>query len=175
MHLLKILLSAILFTSSSIYSITVTDIDGANKPMSNYQHKLILFVNIATNDSARTPQLAGLQQLQEQFADSLVVIGFPSNSFGYENRTDAQIKQFCQSTYGASFLLAAQGSVKGADIQPVYNWLTRQTENGVMDNEVKGDFQKFLLDKDGNLIGTFSGRVLPLDARITSAITANLN
>jgi glutathione peroxidase len=175
MHLFKILITGILFTTSSIYNITVTDTQAANIPLNNYQQKLMLIVNIATDDSARTPQLAGLQQLQQQFANSLVVIGFPSNSFGHEPRSNAAIKQFCQTTYGVSFLLAAQGPVKGATIQPVYNWLTKLTENGAMNTEVKGDFQKYLIDRNGNLVGVFSGKVLPMDNQIVSAINANLN
>jgi len=174
MLLLKILISSLLL-NSSIYSLTVSDTDGANIPFSSFQHKTLLIVNIATNDSVRTAQLAGLQQLQQQFGDSLVIIGFPSNSFGHESRTNAEIKQFCQSNYGVSFLLAAKGSVKGANIQPVYNWLSKLSENGVMDNEVKGDFQKYLINRDGNLVGVFSGKVLPMDNQLVSAITATIN
>jgi glutathione peroxidase len=174
MDLIKILITALLF-NSSIYSFTISDTQGVPVPLSNFQHKALLIVNIATNDTTRTVQLAGLQQLQQQFADSLVVIGFPSNSFGHEPRSNAEIKQFCQSTYGVSFLLAAQGPVKGANVQPVYHWLGRLSENSVMDNEVKGDFQKYLIDKDGNLVGVFSGKVLPMDNQLVSAITATIN
>lgn len=174
MLLFKILISAIL-SATSIYSFTVSNTEGGNIPFSNFQNKTILIVNIATNDSARTVQLAGLQQLQQQFPDSLVIIGFPSNSFGHENRSNAEIKQFCQSNYGVTFLLAAKASVKGNDIQPVYNWLTKQTENGVMNSQVKSDFQKYLIDQDGNLVAVFSGAVLPLDNKIISAITETFN
>jgi glutathione peroxidase len=174
MQLLKIL-SAFLLLNSSFYSIAITDTENNTIPLSSYQHKTLLIVNIATGDSARTMQLAGLQQLQQQFADSLVVIGFPSNSFGHEPRSNAEIKQFCQSNYGVSFLLAAKGAVQGAGIQPVYNWLAQKTENGAMDSEVRGDFQKYLIDRDGNLVGIFSGKVLPTDNQLVNAITTTIN
>ena len=93
--------------NSSIYSITISNGPGTNIPLSNYQGKLILIVNIATG-SDKVAQLGGLQQLKQQYGDSLVIIGFPSNSFGHESRNNAEIKQFCESNYGVSFLLAAK-------------------------------------------------------------------
>ncbi|HMJ47150.1 MAG TPA: hypothetical protein VK498_07450 [Ferruginibacter sp.] len=173
MQIIKILISVILF-NASFYNITVNEIGGTNIPLSNYQNKLILVVNIATS-SERVSQLGSLQQLQQQFSDSLVIIGFPTNSFGHETRNNSEIKQFCQTNYGVNFLLVSKGAVSGAAIQPVYNWLIKQSENGITNSEVKGDFQKYLINKSGVIVGIFSGSVSPLDNKITSAITANLN
>lgn len=171
MQVLKLLIPLFLFTTS-IYNFSVSDTQGGTINFNNYQHKRLLLVNIATGNSARVSQLAGLQQLQQQFADSLVVIGFPSNSFGNESRSNAEIQQFCQTNYNTSFLLAAKGSVDSTGIQPIYNWLTKKNENGMLDSRVRGDFQKYLIDQDGNLVAVFSGSVLPTDNQITSAITA---
>jgi glutathione peroxidase len=168
-------LITILFSvNSSIYSYTITDVDGNQVSLDSFQHKKILFVNIATG-SPYASQLAQLQQLQQQYADSLIVIGFPSNSFDNESRTNAQIKSFCQSSYGVSFLLAAKGSVTGGNIQSVYQWLTRQTENGQINTSIQGDFQKYVVDRNGELRGVFKGMVSPLDTQITSLITGSFN
>lgn len=155
---------------TSVYSFQVTDIDNNTINLSNYQGKKILFVNIATG-SSQVSQLGQLQQLNQIYGDSLVIIGFPSNSFGHEPRTNIEIKEFCQSQYNISFLLAAKSSVNGGAIQPVYNWLTRQSENGTVNNDVLNDYQKFLVDKDGTLIGVFSSQVLPMDSTLQNAIT----
>lgn len=172
MNLLKLLIAATLLTTS-IYSFSVSDTQGGTINFNNYQHKAILIVNIATGNANRISQLSGLQQLQQQYADSLVVIGFPSNSFGNESRSNAEIQQFCQSNYGVSFPLAAKGSVDSTGIQPIYHWLTTKTENGTMDTRVKGDFQKFLIDADGVLVGVFAGSVQPNNNTLISAITAS--
>lgn len=166
---------AILFSlNSSIYSYTISDVDGNEISLDSFQHKKILFVNIATG-STYASQLGQLQQLQQQYADSLIVIGFPSNSFGNESRSDAQVKSFCQSQYGVSFLLTAKGAVNGSSIQPVYQWLTLKSENGQLNTSVQGDFQKYVVDRNGELIGVFKGMVSPLDNQITSLITGSFN
>lgn len=159
------------FSSSSIYSFTVNGIDGTQINFNNFQHKKILLVNIATN-SSRVNQIGELKQLQQQYEDSLVIIGFPSNSFGNESRSNAAIKQFCDSAYSINFLLAGKGSVKGSDQQLVFYWLTHTSENNTLDSEIKGDFQKYLIDRDGELIGVFVGSVSPLSPQIINNITA---
>jgi glutathione peroxidase len=157
---------------TSIYSFQISDIDNNTINLGDYQGKKILFVNIATG-SSKVSQLGQLQQLNQVYGDSLVIIGFPSNSFGHEPRTNSEIKQFCQTQYSISFKLASKASVNGGSIQPVYNWLTHQSENGVLNNDVVTDFQKFLVDKNGSLIGVFSSQVLPMDSTIQNAIINN--
>jgi glutathione peroxidase len=170
MNLLMLIPSLWFFTS--IYTLSFTDTDGNTVSMSSFQNKKILLVNIATN-SPRVEQLTGLQQLKQQYGDSLVVIAFPSNSFGNETRTDAGIKQFCQQNYGVNFVIASKGSVSGFSVQPVYDWLKHTAQNGVMDVEILRDFQKVLINKDGNIIGVFAPGVSPTDSSIMSAITTN--
>jgi glutathione peroxidase len=164
------LTSLVLYTS--IYSLSFTDTDGSTVNMSSFQNKKILIVNIATN-SPRVGQLTGLQQLKQQYGDSLVIIAFPSNSFGNETRSDAEIKQYCQQNYNVNFFIASKNSVFGLYIQPVYNWLKHTEENGVMDVEIMSDFQKILINNDGNIIGVFAPGVSPTDTSIVSAITIN--
>ena len=170
MNLFMFLTSLVLYTS--IYSLSFTDTDGSTVNMSSFQNKKILIVNIATN-SPRVGQLTGLLQLKQQYGDSLVIIAFPSNSFGNETRSDAEIKQYCQQNYNVNFFIASKNSVFGLYIQPVYNWLKHTEENGVMDVEIMSDFQKILINNDGNIIGVFAPGVSPTDTSIVNAITIN--
>lgn len=169
---MKILLTTLLLYvfTTSIYSLEYQDIDGATQSMNQYQGKKILLVNIATSGPG-VGQLSKLQALQQTYSDSLVVIGFPSNSFGHETRTNAQIKEFCQTNYGVTFRLAAKNPTDGLGIQPIYQWLTNSIDNGVISGPVKNDFQKYLINESGMLIGVFAPSVDPLSPQITGAIT----
>jgi glutathione peroxidase len=167
----KIFIALLITIQTSIYSLSFTS-GGDTVNLGAYQGKKMLFVNIASG-SPYASQLAGLQQLQQQFGDSLVVIAFPTNSFGNEPLASSQIRQLCQTQYGTTFLIAEKGEVTGASKQPVYNWLSKQSENGVMNQEVMGDFQKYLVDGHGNLIGVFAGVVEPTNAEIITAINQN--
>ncbi len=167
-----IFLSIVSLFFTSIYSLQLQDTNGNTIQLSSFQGKKILLVNIATG-SSKVNQLTGLQQLHQQYGDSLVVIAFPSNSFGNETRTDAEIRQFCQSTYNTSFIIASKGAVSGSGLQSIYNWLSKQTENGDMDLIMSGDFQKVLIAKDGSIQGIFSPKVEPLSQEIADAIAIN--
>lgn len=167
-----LIVSLVLLFETGIYTHSVQGISGSEIDFSNFTGKKILIVNIATN-SSRIAQLGQLQQLQQQYGDSLVIVAFPSNSFGNESRSNSEIQQFCQSQYSVSFLLATKGSVKGEDIQAFYHWLTHREENGVFNNEIKGDFQKYLFDRNGNALGVFAGSLSPLSPQIVNAITGN--
>jgi glutathione peroxidase len=165
----KIIISALICLQTSIYSLQYADVDGNIVSMNTYQGKKILLVNIATG-STHVSQLGELQQLQQQYGDSVVVIAFPSNSFGNETRSNADIKQFCQSTYGTSFQIAAKDNVAGIGIQPIYNWLAHAADNGIMNGIVGGDFQKFLVNNQGMLVGVFAPSVSPMDSSVIEAI-----
>lgn len=157
---------------SSFYSLSFQDIDGNTVNMNSFIGKRVLITNVATG-SDKVVQLAGLQQLQQQFNDSLVVIVFPSNSFGNENMTNAEIKEFCSSVYHNTFLMASKTSVWGTTANPVFSWLANQSQNGQMNAAAGADFVKFLISKDGELIGTFSSKVSPLDSAIIEGITTS--
>jgi glutathione peroxidase len=170
MNNLVIAFSSLLLTS--IYSLQFTDTEGNTVNMSDYKGKKILLVNIATN-SGRVSQLSGLQQLHQQYGKNLVIIAFPSNSFGKEARSDGEIKQFCQANYGVTFKIAAKNSVSGSGVQSIYTWLANVNENGVMSGTAAGDFHKFLIDKNGSLIGTFAPSIPANDISLIESITAN--
>jgi glutathione peroxidase len=154
----------------SFHSLSFQDVNGNTINMASFSNKKVMIVNIATG-STKVSQLAQLNQLQQQYADSLVVIVFPSNSFGHEARSNAEIKQFCQATYNSNFIIAAKSNVAGTSINPVFDWLRAKTNNGEMDAPTGADFEKFIITKDGMLVGMFSSKVSPLDAEITETIT----
>jgi glutathione peroxidase len=157
---------------TSFFSNSFTDTNGNITSFSSFQGKKILIVNIATN-SSKINQLASLEQLQERFGDSLVIVAFPSNSFGNEPRTDAEIRSFCQSNYSSTFRIAQKASVVGNGIHQVYSWLAQSSENGSMNGIITSDFQKFLIDGEGNLAGYFSPKVDPMDPKVITAISSN--
>ncbi|MDB5199281.1 MAG: glutathione peroxidase [Chitinophagaceae bacterium] len=169
----SLLIAAGFITQISIYSFVIGT-GNSSINFNDFQNKKILLVNIATG-SPRANQLGELQQLKQQYGDSLVIVVFPSNSFGNESRSNAAIKEFCQLQYGVSYLLAAKGAVTGSYMQPVYQWLTHESQNGIQNSEIKGDFQKYLIDRNGQLLAIFAGSVSPLDPQIVSAITGSSN
>jgi len=168
----KILLAVLLFLPTSIYTFYFNDASGSPVQLSKFRGKKILIVNVATG-SKRVGQLSELQTLQNRFSDSLVIIAFPSNSFGHEQKADSDIKQFCIDNYNTTYLIAGKISVKGSDIHPIFNWLTSQSENGAMTGEIVGDFQKYLIDESGNLQASFSPIVSPLSQMVIDAIETN--
>lgn len=170
--MINILFNIVSLVLINFHSLSFKNVDGNTISMSSFSGKKVLIVNIATG-SDKVSQLAGIQQLQQQYADSLVVIVFPSNSFGHESRSNAQIKQFCQSNYNSTFIIAAKKPVLGSGINDVFNWLANKTNNGDMNAPVGGDFQKFLIDKNGVLIGVFSPKVNPADSEIAETITTS--
>jgi glutathione peroxidase len=157
----------------NFYSLSFVDVNGATINMSSYQGKRIMICNMATG-SNNVSQLIGLQQLKQQYGDSLVVILFPSNSFGKESRTNAQIKQFVQSNVGNSLIIASKSNVTGNSANSIFSWLSSKTQNGDVDAGAGGDFEKYLINKTGNIIGVYSPKVSPTDVSITTTITSSL-
>ena len=97
--------------------------------------------------------------------------GFPANNFGgQEPGTKADIKSFCQKNYGVTFPMAEKISVKGDDTAPIYQWLTHKAQNGVLDAEIKWNFNKFLLDENGHVIAKFDSKVTPMSEEITGKL-----
>lgn len=172
--MLKLLIVA-LFTSvitvstSSVYDISIPAVSGDSIHLSAYSGKKILIVNTSLN-SQYTYQLLGLQQLQQSYPDSLIVIAVPSNSFGNEPYDDSTIAFQMINLFNSSFPIAAKSEVTGTDALPLYLWLTQKAENSAMDNVVTEDFTKYLLDESGHLVGMFSSRVEPMSSDIQDAI-----
>jgi len=160
----------VLFLLSDIYSFDVPSIEeGSQIRLADFHGKKILIVNTASN-SLFTHQYEGLEQLYQKFKDSLVVIAFPSNSFNNEPGSNTAIKDFVENNYHVHFLLAAKTSVTGNDQSPFYQWLTTGSLSGMASHPVIRDFQKYLFDANGRLIGYFSAVVDPMSEDIQHAI-----
>ncbi|MFM8891531.1 MAG: glutathione peroxidase, partial [Planctomycetia bacterium] len=143
---------------------------GTPVDLGSYKGKVVLIVNVASR-CGYTPQYAGLQKLYETYKDKgLVVLGFPANEFGaQEPGTDPQISEFCSSKYGVTFDMFSKIVVKGADKAPLYKALT---EGSTPAGEVAWNFEKFLVGRDGAIVGRFKSGVAPDDAKLTAAIEA---
>jgi len=111
-----------------------------------------------------------LQQLYQQNQDSLVVIAFPSNSFGNQTGTNAQIKALMQGTYGVTFPIAVKSWVRGDSANIIYQWLSSKLQNEMMNSKTIRDYQKYLVDGTGRLVAKFDSSVNPLNAKIQDAI-----
>lgn len=138
----------------NFHDFTVKDITGEEVKLSDFKGKKVLVVNTASK-CGLTPQYETLEEVYQEYGgDDFVIIGFPANNFGaQEPGTDQEIATFCQANYGVSFPMMSKISVKGKDIDPLYVWLTKKTANGVEDAEVSWNFQKFMIDEEGNYVG----------------------
>lgn len=147
-------------------------IDGSACDLSQYKGKVVLIVNVASR-CGYTGQYAGLQKLYDSYKDKgLVVLGFPANEFGaQEPGSDAEIAQFCSSKYGVTFPMFSKIVVKGSGIAPLYKTLT---ETASPAGDVKWNFEKFLIGRDGAIIGRYTSGVGPDDATLKAAIEAAL-
>lgn len=164
-------LSAFLLPPKNIYDFTMQDIDGNDVKLSNYKGKVLLVVNVASK-CGLTPQYKDLQALYEKYkGQGLEILAFPANNFlGQEPGNNAKIKEFCSSTYSVTFPMFSKISVKGKDIHPLYKYLTSKKENGTVDAPVTWNFQKFLLDKNGNVITSFAPKHKVTEADFIQAL-----
>ncbi|ULQ55160.1 glutathione peroxidase [Flavihumibacter rivuli] len=162
-----ILLSMILFASMGIYDFKVNGLDGKPIDLSSYKGKKILIVNTASQ-CGYTPQYADLQQLYDKYKNKLVVIGFPANNFGQqEPGSNSDIKEFCKKNYGVNFPMAEKVSVKGDDIHPLFKYLTEEAAKMGVNDPIKWNFTKFLVDEKGKLVAVFPSKVKPMSEEIT--------
>lgn len=158
----------------NFYSFQVKTIDGKTISLSQFKGKKVLVVNVASQ-CGNTPQYAALEKLYEKYGpDKFVIIGFPANNFGsQEPGTDDEIKQFCTSTYHVTFPMMSKISVKGDDMAPLYQWLTRKNLNGYLDAPVQWNFQKFLIDENGDLVGVVPPKEAPDSPKVVDWIERN--
>ena len=154
-----------------LYNFKATTLDGQNFDLSSLKGKKIMVVNTASK-CGLTPQYAMLEKLYEKYKDqNFVIIGFPANNFAsQEPGTNAEIKTFCTQNYGVTFPMMSKISVKGADIDPLYTWLTSKAQNGVIDAPVQWNFQKFLINENGQLADVAFPKELPDEEKITKWI-----
>ena len=150
-------------TTKPLYDFELNDIDGKPVKLGQYSGKALLLVNVASK-CGYTRQYAGLQSLYEKYKDTgLVVLGFPANNFSsQEPGTNDQIKAFCTTTFNVTFPMFAKISVKGDDIHPLYAFLTGTETNPDFAGEIKWNFNKFLVDRTGELVGRYDSNVEPM-------------
>lgn len=169
-----IILSAIASQSQDVnfHNFTVETIDGKEISLEQFKGKKVLVVNVASK-CGFTSQYEGLQKLYEEYGgDNFTIIGFPANNFlRQEPGSNEEIKEFCSINYGVTFPMMAKISVKGKDIHPLYAWLTKKENNGVLDAGVSWNFQKFMIDENGNLIDYASPKTKPYADKIINWIT----
>lgn len=151
-----------------LYGIAINSLQGQPIHLEAFSGKKILFVNVASK-CGFTPQYRELQTLSETYKDKLVVIGLPCNQFGKQEPGNSNdIKEFCEVNYGVSFLITEKIDVKGEQQHPLYAWLTKKAINGKQNSTVKWNFQKYLVDENGELLDYFYSITKPLNKRITS-------
>jgi glutathione peroxidase len=151
---------------------TMKKLDGGEVDLGGYRGKVVLIVNVASR-CGYTPQYAGLQKLYDSHKDQgLVVLGVPANEFGgQEPGSDSEIAAFCSDRYGVSFDMLSKVVVKGPDICPLYKTLTTSADPP---GDVKWNFEKFLIGRDGRIVGRFASRVAPDDPQLVAAIEKEL-
>lgn len=157
---------------TSIYdtSIEMKDLYGDAIDWSKYKGKKLLIVNVAS-ECGFTGQYEGLQALYDQYGDKLEIIGVPCNQFGgQEPGSNKEIASFCKANYGVTFRIAEKVDVKGDQQHALYQWLTSEDKNGKVGSSVKWNFQKYLLDEDGQLIDYFYSMTKPQSDKITKHI-----
>ncbi|PZR24981.1 MAG: glutathione peroxidase [Citrobacter freundii] len=156
---------------ASIYDLSITLNNGTQVPLSTYKGKKILLVNTAS-DCGYTPQYEDLQKLYSTYQDKLVIIGFPANDFKEQEKgSDEQIAAFCKLNFGVTFPLAKKSTVvRGAEQNPVFNWLSDPAKNGWNDQQPTWNFSKYLVDEKGILIKYFDPGVSPSNPDVKQAI-----
>lgn len=159
--------------SNSIYQFKVPALNGTEINFADFKGKKIMVVNTASK-CGLTPQYEGLEKLYQKYRDKLVIVGFPSNDFLFqEPGTSKEIAEFCRLNYGVSFPMAAKIKVKGRNQAPIYQWLTNKKLNGKENSSVTWNFQKYILDENGELIKHFSPKTVPGDPEIIKVIESN--
>ncbi len=162
-------------TAQGVFGFSMVDIDGKQVPLSRYRGKVMLLVNVASRCGS-TPQYAELEKLYRAYHDKgFVVLGFPANNFGgQEPGSDEQIKEFCTSTYGVTFDMFSKISVKGKDQHPLYRYLTSPDSTSEFAGDIQWNFTKYLVNRNGIVIGRFGTKVKPMSEEVISAVETAL-
>lgn len=171
--LMALLFAQVVFADSKLYDIPLKDIDGNSTSLKPYAGKVLLIVNVASK-CGNTPQYAGLEKLYRQYKDrGLVVLGFPCNDFGaQEPGSEAAVKEFCSKNYDVTFPMFSKLHVKRPEQHPLYQHLSGK--NAPFPGDVKWNFGKFLIARDGSTVKRFEPGVKPESKQVTEAIEAAL-
>ncbi|WP_144496892.1 glutathione peroxidase [Bacillus toyonensis] len=151
----------------TVYDFSAETITGEDKSLKDYKGKALLIVNVASK-CGFTPQYKGLQEVYDKYKDQgLEILGFPCNQFGgQEPGTEADITSFCELNYGVNFPMFAKVDVKGDKAHPLYTYMTEQAPGLLGMKAVKWNFTKFLIGKDGKVVGRFAPQTKPVDLEV---------
>jgi glutathione peroxidase len=164
--LLLAMILSVTLSGSSIYKFKVSSLEGGTINFSAFKGKKLMIVNTASK-CGNTPQYAELEKLYEQYKDKLVIVGFPANNFGgQEPGTSTEIKEFCTRNYGVTFPMADKVSVKGSDIAPIFKYLVAEAKKKGIEDPIKWNFTKFLIDEKGNLITVIHNKTKPMSEEV---------
>jgi glutathione peroxidase len=157
--------------AKSVLDFEMRDIDGNGVKLKKYKGNVLLVVNVASK-CGYTPQYEALQATYAKYKEKgFYVLGFPANNFGkQEPGSEAEIKEFCTSKFHVTFPMFAKISVKGADQDPLYSFLTRKETNPDFAGDIAWNFSKFLIDRDGKIVARFEPDVTPDSPEVTAAI-----
>ena len=157
--------------TAPLYKFKMKDIDGKDVKLKKYKGDVLLVVNVASK-CGYTPQYEGLEAVYEKYkTQGFEILGFPANNFGsQEPGTNTEIKEFCTSKYKVTFPMFAKISVKGDDIDPLYKFLTSKETNPDFAGDISWNFNKFLVDRKGNIVARFSSKDTPQSDKVTQAI-----
>jgi glutathione peroxidase len=164
-------ISVSIAAQTNFYDLKAKTIDGKEFNFSDLKGKKVMIVNTAS-ECGFTPQYEELEKIYKEYsAKNFVIIGFPANNFGkQEPGSNSEIMEFCKKNYGVTFPIMEKSSVKGDDMNPVYQWLTKKEMNGKEDSSVKWNFQKYLINEKGELVEVIGSRTKPTDEKIVSWI-----
>jgi glutathione peroxidase len=158
--------------TSNFYDFKVKTLEGKEFDFASLKGKKVMIVNTASK-CGFTPQYKELEEVYQKYQDNMVIIGFPANNFmNQEPGSAADIRKFCTENYGVTFPMMEKISVKGKDMAPLYKWLTSKDKNGVMDSEVKWNFQKYLIDENGKLVDVIYSKDKPDSEKIIAWINS---
>ena len=157
--------------AASVLDFQMRDIDGNGVKLNKYKGNVLLVVNVASK-CGYTPQYEALQATYAKYKDKgFTILGFPANNFGsQEPGTEAEIKEFCTSKFHVTFPMFAKISVKGDDQDPLYKFLTSKDTNADLAGDIKWNFTKFLVDRNGKVVARFEPKVTPDSPEVTAAI-----
>jgi glutathione peroxidase len=172
--LLLMMVASAYAAPKSIYDFTLPLLNGKDAPLADYKGKVVLVVNVASR-CGFTPQYSALESIYEKYKDQgFVIIGFPANNFaGQEPGTNEEIAKFCTGKYNVTFPVYGKISVKGDDQAPLYSYLTKDA-NPTLAGDIKWNFTKFLVDRNGSVVQRFEPPVTPDSPEVVSAIEAQL-
>jgi glutathione peroxidase len=163
-------------TAKSVYDFTLKNSKGKDVKLEEFRGQVVMLVNVASK-CGYTPQYEGLQKIYERYKDQgFTILGFPANNFGaQEPGTNEEIQEFCRINYGVTFPVFSKISVKGDDQHPLYKYLTERATNPNFAGEIKWNFNKFLVGRDGRILARFDSGDKPEDAKVTQAIERALD